>query len=483
MPGIATVVKDCFSIDARSIALFRVLLAATVVVDLCDRMRDCRAHYSDYGILPRRVLLELRPDDWYFSLHFINGSTWFQAAIFATAVVAALLLMVGYRSRYCAALLWLLVISTQFRNPFVTEGFDVYARTLLFWAMCLPLGAAFSIERSAPRDRDREPVRIFSAGTVAVLTQVVVVYAFTGLHKLRHEAWRQGFALQYALASPFYGRSLGRALLAFPTLLRVACWSTLAIELAAPVLFLLPVGRRFVRPFMVASLVLLHLGILLFMDVGLFSQLSIAALALFLPSEFWELNNVQRAENAIRTRLGAIHGLARHVEAVEAGRPAPAATGRLQAALVLTVLGYVIWFNVATLPDPKKIPNQPAAVRELALLLRLNQEWSMFADSGILSAIVPVGQFADGRELNLFDGSPLADTNPETYRSHVPGHRWTKFAISLSIRPEVRTAYAKYACERWTDTGDPSRSLHTVRLAVIDPHGAASFIFAHQCAR
>ena len=45
--------REIFSLDLRSLALFRLGLGLVLVFDLCSRLGDVRAHYTDYGILPR----------------------------------------------------------------------------------------------------------------------------------------------------------------------------------------------------------------------------------------------------------------------------------------------------------------------------------------------------------------------------------------------------------------------------------------------
>jgi hypothetical protein len=49
---------EVFGADLRSLALFRIVLALLVLVDLTNRATDFYAHYTDAGVLPRTVLLE-----------------------------------------------------------------------------------------------------------------------------------------------------------------------------------------------------------------------------------------------------------------------------------------------------------------------------------------------------------------------------------------------------------------------------------------
>ncbi len=49
--------ERAYGLDLRSLALFRIGLAALILGDLIWRARDLRAFYTDFGVLPRAVLL------------------------------------------------------------------------------------------------------------------------------------------------------------------------------------------------------------------------------------------------------------------------------------------------------------------------------------------------------------------------------------------------------------------------------------------
>jgi len=53
-----TPVRDLFGIDTRSLAVFRVALAAAIVADLLIRVPDLAAHYTEEGVQPRALLDE-----------------------------------------------------------------------------------------------------------------------------------------------------------------------------------------------------------------------------------------------------------------------------------------------------------------------------------------------------------------------------------------------------------------------------------------
>ena len=52
--------RELFEIDLRSLALFRVGLAVSVLVDLGTRAFELEAHYTDAGVLPADLLVALQ---------------------------------------------------------------------------------------------------------------------------------------------------------------------------------------------------------------------------------------------------------------------------------------------------------------------------------------------------------------------------------------------------------------------------------------
>ena len=128
--------KIAFSIDLRSIALFRICLGLIVLADLALRSFDMRVFYTDAGVLTRR--------DWLgathfmqWSLHNASGQLWFQIVLFTIAGVAALCLAAGYRTRISSIVVWVLTASLINRNGYVLQGGDELLAVLTFWALSL----------------------------------------------------------------------------------------------------------------------------------------------------------------------------------------------------------------------------------------------------------------------------------------------------------------------------------------------------------
>jgi hypothetical protein len=178
-------VVEVFGADLRSLAVFRVVLAGLVLADLLGRGADLYAHYTDRGVLPRGALLQEAMNRWQISLNLMSGELVVQVLLFDAAALAALTLLIGYRTRLMTVILWVLVLSIQARNPLVLNTGDTLLRVLLFWAMFLPLGAYWSADRAlkvkaAP---PRFSTRFLSVATAGLLLQIAFVYWFSAIQK------------------------------------------------------------------------------------------------------------------------------------------------------------------------------------------------------------------------------------------------------------------------------------------------------------
>ena len=469
------------AVDLRSLALFRILLAATVCVDLLIRAGDLGELYSDRGVLPRELLLLLEPSGNYFSFHLMNGAAWFQALIFTAAFTSAVLVLVGHRARTFCFVLWLLTISLQFRNPYLTEGYDVYVRQLLFWASFTPLSATWSLDAWRSRSEDTRSKRYASLPVAALLLQVLILYLFAGLHKLQNPVWLSGDALYHALAAPdFYARSFSAALTFSPFLLQLGTYLTLLIEVGFPLLLVIRPNSRMIRSAFVISMAALHVGILVSMDVGLFSIVSLAALVSFLPAELWTAVEPHRrrfVEESSRVLQGLFGERAWMASAAWVSRPVAIAPPTERArwrivaerVLVVAIMSYVVFVNISNLL-PQRVPSLPSEVKNVAKFFRFNQKFALFAyvsDDPIYEQLHAVGRVADGSSRNLADGSVYDRKRvAEGYRASFPSHRWVKWFIKMRRLEKLHLPYAQYQCRK-SAPGARAPGLSAVELRLV----------------
>lgn len=451
-----------FGIDLRSLAVFRMALGVLLLVDLYIRVQDLSAHYSDWGVLPRDVLIPHLSDPLPFSVHLVSGSSFGQALIFLIAGVFALALLVGFRTPMVTVASWLLLISVQARNPGVLHDSDVLLRLLLFWGMFVPLGARYSLDSLIRRpqiDGSPLPTGVCSVGTAALLLQVCLVYWCTAAFKSWDVWWHEASAVYYALSIDQIVTPLGLWLLGFPDLLALLSRASILLEFLGPCLVFVPFCTPWLRMCMVAAFFCFHTGLALCMSIGLFPYVSMVSWLVFVPSLVWE-----RGRHLLLTRSSQ-------------GQPRPAlppvqASRRAQA-LAAFFLVYVVLWNLRGLEATSPYVRQifPPQANLVGYLLRLDQYWNMFSPYPLKDDgwFVMPGMLKEGRRVDLWTGKRVVSwEKPPDISDQYPNDRWWKFMENLYPvewgRAATLDAYAGYVCRDWNARHDAQERLETFQI-------------------
>lgn len=279
--------REIFAIDLRTLALLRVGLAVMIIADLVLRARDLRAHYTDFGIMPRAVIDGfMHPAS--FSLHLMNGSAWFQVVLFLLAGLLALLLLVGYRTRLMTVLSWVMLVSLQMRNPMILSGEDNLLVLLLFWSMFLPIGARYSIDAALDNNAGTHPNRFVSIASAALLIQGMSMYLFSALLKSDARWVPDGTAVYFALQLDYLVTPLALWFRQFEALLHGLTYYVWGLELIGPLLLFSPILLRPLRAVLQLAFMSMHFGFFLFLQIGLFPFISILMNLTFTQGWVWD---------------------------------------------------------------------------------------------------------------------------------------------------------------------------------------------------
>lgn len=288
--------KTVLSIDLRSLALMRIMLATLLLVDLVLRSRQMSFFYTDAGVLPRSKWIEVN-NKWYLSLHAASGELWWQILLFVVAGIIAIGLLVGYRTRLMTILSWLLLASLLNRNEMVLQGGDILMVVMCFWSIFLPLGAKWSIDAALQPENKRNPNQqrfqpdqaqlYFSVATVAVIFQVLFLYFFTALLKTG-APWRFPFeAAHYTLQIQHFATPIANWFKQFSPLLPIGAAYVIFVEYVGPILVLLPFKWPLTRIIGLLMLASLHVAFMLLLHIGLFPLIDFMSLTVLIPSAVW----------------------------------------------------------------------------------------------------------------------------------------------------------------------------------------------------
>lgn len=451
-PIVKAAVATRLGVDPRALAALRVAIGLLLIADLLLRSRELVVFYTDAGVLPRAVLHEQFGGLATLAFaHGLSGAAWVQGALFALAGVAAVALVLGYRTRLATAVSLLLLVSLHARNPVLLNAGDSLLRRLLLWGVFLPLGGRWSVDAMRGRARRTTTANL---ATVALLVQVVLVYLVNGVLKLRGEPWVSGEAILLVFELDHLTVRFGDALAGFPLLLEALGWLWLAAILLSPALLLL---RGWPRAAFAGLFAGMHLGMFLTMRLGLFPLISIAALLPFLPPRVWDV---------LASRLGpAVFGSVdagawrRRLDRALPRLPRPTLgpdgrrwAGRAVQVLVAALLLFVLVWNAASL-GYATMPGGVTAVADPA-----DRRWDMFAPHPRTNDgwfVVP-GELESGDTVDAFHREPVSFERPPELARTFPSHRWFVYLLELP-RPgsgPLRAAFADYLCTRWNATHD-----------------------------
>lgn len=452
------------SLDLRSLATFRVAFGCVLLLDCLIRWIDAVAHYTDLGLLPRRVLMDSGWHVDFLSIHMASGQPWFIHSLFAIQSVCAIALLLGYRTRIVTALSWVLLISLHNRNPWLLNGGDVYARVILFWMLFLPWGQKWSLDAKAKRSdmrwwtgtltKDGQAVQ--SVAAVAVLLQVCLLYWFAALPKT-HPSWvADHTAIDISLRLDHLVKPFGLWFReAFAPYLGLLTWMVFEWELWGPFLLWFPFDKGQIRLVAMAVFASMHVGFELCFEIGLFPAYCLAILIVLIPSWLWD-----RLLHKLCSKSDQWLGDQKN-DPPHTTKPRRYLVNGIQSFFLI----YVACWNFG---NEQFRPSLwlPDSLDFIGYTLRLDQRWNMFSPSPPYQDgwWVIKGIRRSGKETNLsLPGEPISWEKPTSISRTYLTQRRRRFMMELRAteNPHLMAAFCRYLC--WKANG-AKRSLHEVQF-------------------
>ncbi|MGH8461698.1 MAG: hypothetical protein ACRESS_08840 [Stenotrophobium sp.] len=276
-----------YGIDLRSLALFRFLLGAALLLTLCRDLAGLGAFYSDGGVMPRAWIIGSDSSQ-RLSLYFLNGSCSFAAALLLLQCVFALMLMLGWRTRLAGIASFVLWGSLLNRNPLILSGGDTLIACLLFWILFVPAAARYSVDAALSRATPRAEDSQLSWGALGLLLQIVAVCFFSALAPAGMLWHRDLLGLHDLLSLQTDTTALGNWLLNFPLALKAGSALIWWLALLAPLLAFAPIFTRQLRFAAVLIFATLNLCLLLCLNLGNTPWIGLIAWTPFLGGWLWD---------------------------------------------------------------------------------------------------------------------------------------------------------------------------------------------------
>lgn len=431
--------KKSYTLDVRALSLMRIGVGIVLLLDLFIRSLSIKAFFTDEGVLPVNVLKEFNWSPAYFSFHTLSGDLWWQIVLFIINAICIILLIVGYRTRVFTFICWVLLTSLQNRNPFILQGGDDLLRILLFWALFLPWGERYSIQKTSTYKNN-----YFSWANIGYLLLTCSIFFFSALLKTSPEWRSEGTAIYYALSLDQIRMPLGTFIYQFPTLLKILTLTVFYIELIAPILIALPLLPNKVRLFGMLCYLIVFVGIASTIYVGLFYIIGIISLIGLLPSSIMDWFESRFYKNKTLYIPSSVSKLKSNMII--------SMTHTFKNYFLIAVMAFCLMMNLGSV---KKFPFylDPTIVA-YGKILRLEQNWGMFSpfilkDDGwfVYSALTDDKKYIDIKHQTDI----VSYEKPTPVVSEFESDRWRKFQENYTFNNNnyMRPYYCTYLLKKW----------------------------------
>ena len=309
--AVSPYIRHAFSLSRRGLSWFRVACGFAILLDIATRFTEIDVWNSDDGLVSREKKLQLCSQEsrsrsgqppWAttcnWSIHMATGSHTGQTLLLLIHSTLAIMLIIGWRARETALILYLYTESLHNFARFSTGGVgDDFLKVSLFWAWQLPIEV-----NEGWRSRRREEKvsssnyqdhtvhvdeMVFTPATCCFVLTICIIYwdcVVARMDHPTHSAWLDGTALRRAVTLSRY-RTANYYVIHLDNipiwLFQIGTWGALFMEAICPFLLL---TRGKYRNFAVTCFATLFLGIYVLMDLGQYSFLCSISLVPFLFS-------------------------------------------------------------------------------------------------------------------------------------------------------------------------------------------------------
>jgi hypothetical protein len=260
-----------------SLAVFRILLGLCVLTTAILMVPDLFILFGPDAVVSVETVRK-----WYGCPHFSMLTSFpnsFEAVTITwiALVWSSVAMIFGWHTRISALVVMLCLASFHHRDPFAVHSGDTLLRLFSFMLIFSAAGAMYSLD-ATDQSRSKKyaiwPQRL-------IQLQLAGMYAQAFFCKVIGPTWQDGSALYWILKLEDYARFPLPIIPDHYWMLQVATWGTLWIEFA---LFTL-IWVRPIRKYVLATGILLHLGIDYALNIPVFEWVTMAAYMAFIDGE------------------------------------------------------------------------------------------------------------------------------------------------------------------------------------------------------
>jgi hypothetical protein len=268
--------------DALPLDLFRVLVGLLAFAYFLQTFLDASNFSGPDGLIDHELSQRIF---WFTRIGLFHPgvSLPFLQTIFMVACLCSWAVILGYRVKVFAAILYLIAVSTYRWNFLVMYVDDSIMHLTIFWLLLLPVGRTLVLGDWV---RDRSGVwqkwkyeKVSGVAVRCLLWNLALIYLVAGLWKWTSPMWRDGtalyaiFKLPISLSPDFWGPQHLPAV-------KVLSYAALILEPLFPLVFILPRGHR-AKYALLLALLGFHVGTLVTLRIP-FANLACCA-ALVIP--------------------------------------------------------------------------------------------------------------------------------------------------------------------------------------------------------
>jgi hypothetical protein len=272
-------------VDALPLDIFRVIVGVLILVYFARTLMETADFSGPNGLLDHALILEMY---WFTEIGIFQpwmGVEWFYGG-FAAACLCCVPLILGYRVKLFASILYVIAVSTYRRNFIVMYVDDSIMHLLLFWMLVLPVGRTLVLsewlwDRRKAWERWKT-VTVPGATLRLFFWNLTLLYLVAGLWKWTSPMWLDGTALYVVFKLPvsYFHNFWGPQHI---PLLKIFNYATLLLEPLVPLMFVLRRGH-WAKYVMLIAFLGLHFGSVATLNIP-YANVACAATAILMFRE------------------------------------------------------------------------------------------------------------------------------------------------------------------------------------------------------